>query len=108
MRSEARRRERRRPWLLAGSIARVLTPRRRAVDGRHDLDPCAPASVRLDRRPENDAVRRQLRVGAVRADPRLARIVAALVTEHELLRVDTSERLARSVDRRVLDLEQIR
>ena len=108
MQPRPRARRRLRPLVLTGAVARAVVACRRAVDGGHDLDPGAPASVRLDRRPEHDPVLVQLHLAVVvRPEPGLADVAAALVAEHEHAVVDAGERLPRLLDRRVLDLEQV-
>src|SRR6266545_3200722 len=107
MRAERRPGHRRRTGFLAGAVPGPVVARRCAVDGCHDLDPYRPAALRRDLRSEENALRRQLGVGSVRADPRLADVPAPLVPEHERVAVDARERLARTVDRRVLVLKQV-
>src|SRR6266496_2320863 len=93
--------------LLARPIARALMAGRSAVYRGYNLNPRAPATVRLDRRPKHDRVAAELCALVVRPDPGLADVPGAFVAEHEHAVVDAGEPLARPVDCRVLDLEQV-
>src|SRR6266446_621879 len=94
--------------LVAWAVPGRLMSRRSAVDGRHDFDPGRPAAVWRDFRPERNPVRGDFGVIAMRPNPRFADIAAPLVTKHEHVVVDALKRLPLPLDRRILDLEEIR
>jgi hypothetical protein len=94
--------------LVGRAVPRPLVSGWRTVDCGDNLDPRRPTALGRDAGPEGDAARRDLGLVAVGPDPRLADVTAPFVSKNEPVAVDAFKGSALSIDRCILDLEEVR